>query len=173
MNNIESPNLILHACDTKLLELAIRGNKELEGHLGVSVPENWTEFGTRALHFALEKLKTANEDAGWWTYLPVHKVDNKLIGSCGYKGGPDSKGMVEIGYEIMKPYRNKGLATELVESLVKNAFSFATVNVIQAHTLGEENASTRVLHKNKFIKTGQIEDARHGQLWKWELRRSS
>ena len=168
---IETKNLTLIACDKKTLEYAIEGNNKLSEYLNVIVPENWTEFGSRALKYSLEKLKSSESELDWWSYLPIHKVDNKLIGLCGYKGQPNETGEVEIGYEIKTEYRNKGLATELAKSLINNAFVFETVKVVKAHTLAEINASTKVLLKLGFEKTDEIHNTENGTIWKWELKR--
>lgn len=153
---IETENLTLIACDKQTLEYALAGNRLLSDHINVTVPDNWTEFGARALKYSLDKLKSGKSEFGWWTYLPIHKADNKLIGSCGYKGQPNENGEVEIGYEIKTEYRDKGLATELAKALVENAFNFETVNSVQAHTLGEINASTKVLSKCGFQRPRRI-----------------
>jgi [ribosomal protein S5]-alanine N-acetyltransferase len=167
---IETPNLILLACDQQILEYALEGNQQLSRHINTIVPDNWTEFGSRALKYSLDKLKSSKDEKGWWSYLPIHKADNKLIGLCGYKGQPNEKGQVEIGYEIISEYRNKGLATELAKALVENAFNFKTVNSVQAHTLGEINASNKVLSNCGFQKTDEIDGKELGTLWKWELK---
>jgi [ribosomal protein S5]-alanine N-acetyltransferase len=153
------------------LVTAINGNSALEIYMKVVVPMNWTEFGTSALQYAVDRLNDVDE-AGWWTYFPIHKQHNKLIGSGGYKGKPTDDGIVEIGYEISSEYRNRGLATEFVNALVGNAFSFQKVCAILAHTLGENNASTKVLLKCGFRKVAQYTDPEDGLLWKWELKRT-
>lgn len=168
---IKTKNLLLIAANKQILQAGITGNQALEELLGVTVPHNWTQFGERALKHSLEKLNLGVDEQGWWSYLPVHQVDNKLIGLCGYKGKPNENGMVEIGYEIMAEYREKGLATELASSLIENAFSFQAIKIIQAHTLGEINASTQVLKKCGFEKTQEVENKEIGTLWKWELKR--
>lgn len=168
---LETENLFLVACDKETLEAAIAGNQQLAKLLSVAVPENWTEFGTQALSYALEKICSAADEQGWWTYFPIHKNDNTLIGSGGYAGKPDSNGRVEIGYEITGDYRNKGLATEFVNALLKNAFAHENVKAVQAHTLADENASTKVLAKCGFIKTEEIDHPEDGKLWKWELKK--
>ena len=169
---IETQNLILIACDVQTLEIAIAGNQQLSQHIKATVPDNWTEFGSRALKYALDKLKSGEDESGWWTYFPIHKSDNKLIGSCGYKGKPNENGEVEIGYEISNTYRNKGLATEISKALVDNAFNFESVKSIQAHTLGEINPSTKVLLKSGFKKIDDIQDKENGTLWKWGITRT-
>lgn len=167
---IETQNLKLIPCDTELLEIALAGNELLSKKLNVKVPKHWTEFGDIALQYSLNKLSENEEEQSWWTYFPIHKQDDILIGSCGYKGKPDEKGLVEIGYEIMTDYRNRGLATELTKGLVEHAFKDPRVKAIIAHTLGNENPSTKVLQKNGFIKVDEIEDPEDGLIWKWELK---
>lgn len=168
---METPNLILMACDQQTLEYAIQGNHQLSKHINAIVPEDWTEFGSRALKYSLDKLKSSEDEKGWWSYFPIHKADNKLIGLCGYKGQPNDTGQVEIGYEIKSEYRNYGLATEIAKALIDNAFNFETVNSIKAHTLGEVNASNKVLINCGFHKTDEVDGKELGTLWKWELQR--
>lgn len=167
---IETEHLQLIACDRKILEEALTSNDHLAEHLNITVPENWSEFGNSALNYALAQINSESE-TGWWTYLPVHKEDNKLIGSCGYKGRPDENGAVEIGYEIKEDYRNRGLATELAKALIQQAFAQEEVKTVQAHTLGEMNPSSRVLSKCGFVKTAELNDEDHGTIWKWELKK--
>jgi len=168
---IETNNLRLIPCDVDTLHTAIEGNDQLAKRLGVTVNENWTEFGAAALHYSLERLLERPADAGWWTYFPIHKQNNELIGSGGYKGGPTEQGTVEIGYEIAPAYRNKGLATEMAVALISHAFADSRVQSILAHTLGETNASTKVLAKCGFQKVEEINDPEDGLIWKWELKR--
>jgi [ribosomal protein S5]-alanine N-acetyltransferase len=169
---IEGQQLLLIACDIPTLENAIAGNEQLAKYLDVLVPDNWTEFGVAALNYSIEKLNQGPHEQGWWTYFPIHKTDNRLIGTCGYKGKPNAEGEVEIGYEIAPDYRNKGLATELANTLVKNAFSFDEVRSVTAHTLGTINASTKVLSKCGFSKIAELKDDDAGIIWKWELKRN-
>lgn len=168
---IETQNLRLLPCDPEILKTAIEGNEQLEQLLQVTVADNWTEFGVVALQYSLDKLSAGNEESGWWTYFPIHKQDNKLIGSGGYKGKPTPEGMVELGYEISPEYRNKGFATEMTQGLMSNALLDANVKLIQAHTLGEENASTKVLTKCGFKKVEEINDPDDGIIWRWEWKR--
>jgi RimJ/RimL family protein N-acetyltransferase len=168
---IETKNLKLIPCDTEILKAAIEGDEILSKKINVTVQDNWTEFGVRALQYALDRLSESEDEKNWWTYFPVHKQDNKLMGSGGYKGKPTNSGTVEIGYEIAPDYRNRGLATEMAKGLIDNAFKDVRVNSIIAHTLGKDNASTKLLQKCGFKKVGEINDPNDGIIWKWELKR--
>lgn len=168
---IESTHLKLIACDTEILTSAISSNENLAHTLNVIVPDNWTEFGVMALEYSLNRLSESREESGWWTYFPIHKEDNKLIGSGGYKGKPSANGTVELGYEIAPDYRNRGLATEMTQALIAHAFNNEKVKSILAHTLAEDNPSTKVLKKCGFKKVEEINDPDDGLIWKWELKR--
>ncbi|MFT3794665.1 GNAT family N-acetyltransferase [Flavobacterium sp.] len=160
--------LILIPCGTEILQKAIAGDGPLSEELGVAIADQWTQFGVPALQYSLDKLSGGETEQDWWTYFPIHKNDQTLIGSGGYKGKPVD-GMVEIGYEIAPDYRDKGLATEMAKGLIQNAFAHPEVTKVIAHTLGQENASTKVLSKCGFKKTQEFEDPDDGLIWRWEL----
>ncbi len=166
---IETKNLKIIACDDEILQAAIDGNDVLASKINAIVEDDWTEFGELAFQYALNKLKVGEDEKYWWTYFPIHKQDNKLIGSAGYKGKPTIEGVIELGYEIRSNYRNRGLATELVIGLIDNALKDTKVKSIIAHTLGHHNASTSVLKKCRFEKVDEMDDSEHGIIWKWKL----
>lgn len=168
---IETKNLELLSCDTEILKAAIQGDEMLAKKISKAIQDNWTEFGVGALQYSLDKLTESEEEQNWWTYFPIHKQDNKLIGSGGYKGKPTVDGIVEIGYEIAPEYRNRGLATEMAKGLIENAFKDKRVKLIVAHTLAQDSASTKVLQKCGFKKVGEINNSNDGRIWKWELKR--
>jgi len=59
----------------------------------------------------------------------------------------------------------------MTKGLIERAFKDNRVKLIIAHTLGQENPSTKVLQKCSFVKTEEINDPDEGQIWKWELKR--
>jgi len=167
---IETPHLRIIPCDDTLYDAIRMGNNILARVMGVNVPKKWTEFRDTFTP-SYERWKAHPPLREWWVYLIVHKPDNQLIGSCGYKGEPDSSGMVEIGYEIMSSHRLKGLGKETAQGLVDHAFRQSGVHKIIAHTLAEENASAHILEKIGFVQTEDVSDPDDGFLWRWELTR--
>lgn len=170
---IDATNLKLIPCNQQILQEAIKGNDHLSQILKCKVTENWSEFGADIFLYVLNIISKNPTDATWWTYFPIHKKDNQLIGSGGYKGKPSADGSVEIGYEIAPEYRNKGFATEMAKALIQHAFTQNQVNIIYAHTLPEENASTKVLLKCQFKMVKEIIDPDEGKIWKWQLLRNN
>ena len=168
---IETENLILIPGNKNLLASAIQGNDFLSKALGYTVCSDWTEFGVAPLAYTLKILTQNENENGWWTYFPIYTVDQKLIGSCGYKGRPTPDGMVEIGYEVCPEYRQKGLGTEIAKGLLTNAFNDDNVKIVIAHTLPMENASTNILRKLSFKKVDEIVDPEDGLIWRWEIKK--
>jgi [ribosomal protein S5]-alanine N-acetyltransferase len=173
MNTIQTERLTLISGDQQILECAISGDQLLASCLSINIADEWTEFGTAPLKFALEKLRQDENETNWVTYFPVYKAENKLIGSCGFKGKPGAEGSVEIGYEVAPLYRNKGLAFEIAGGLIRHAFTHEQVTCVLAHTLPEYNASTKILAKHGFAKVAELVDPEDGIVWRWELKRNS
>jgi RimJ/RimL family protein N-acetyltransferase len=94
---------------------------------------------------------------------------NQVVGTAGFKGPPDAGGRVEIAYGIVPEFRGRGYATTAAGKLVDFARGDLSVKLICAHTLPENNASTRVLAKNGFAYSGQVDDPDDGTVWRWEL----
>ena len=153
-----------------ILEKILEGNEALARFLHITVPEKWSEFGHEPFLFAKKQLNNDPSSAPWWSWLPILKDENLLIGNCGYKG-PPTEGMVEIGYEVIPSYRGIGLATEIAAVLADNAFNHPEVNKVIAHTLAEENASCKVLRKCGFKFVTEITDPDDGLVWEWQLNR--
>jgi len=156
-------------CDLKIFECILKGDQHIAAHLNINVPNQWTEFGSPAFEYGNKKIQEDPSSSKWWTYLPIYKESNTLIGSCGFKGPPNDKGHVEIGYEVAKLYRNKGYASEMAKQLIHIATNDKEVKSIIAHTLADKNASVSILQKFNFILVEEINDPEDGLIWKWQL----
>ena len=99
-----------------------------------------------------------------------HVLDDsgRLVGLGGFKG-PPVDGMVEIAYAINPDQQRKGHATAAARALVAYAFHSPDVRTVWAHTLPDGIASQKVLVKNGFLKTGEIEDPEDGLVWRFEI----
>lgn len=168
LKKIESNRLYLLPCDLKIINIVLQGDQAIQKELGLTVPAQWTEFGLPAFEYTKTKLTEDSTQLGWWTYLPILKKGNVLLGSGGYQGAP-IEGVVEIGYEVALEYRGQGFATEIAKCLLDHAFAHPSVQKVVAHTLAEDNASTKVLKKNGMKKVETIIDPEEGPIWKWEL----
>ena len=105
-----------------------------------------------------------------WTlgFAVVHRDDDRVIGSAGFKGAPDDDGVVEIAYGIAPSYEKRGYAPAAAKALVAFALERVDVTSIRAHTKPENGASGRVLAKSGFQHVGEVEDPEDGRVWRWE-----
>lgn len=155
-----------------MLRALIVGTSEFTELTGWTVAEEYMDF-PGALEFSLEQWEQGVADPDYWMYLtllegPVPEV----IGLIGFKGGPDARASVEIGYSMAPQHRNLGYATEATECLTGKAMRDPRVKVVMACTLAEVNASTRVLEKNGFRLVEEITDPEEGSILRWELSKS-
>lgn len=167
---IETKSLQLIPCELTYFEALLSNKHELEQLLKISIPDRWTDF-PEAIPYAYASLKADPASRDWATYLFIHTHDKVLIGWGGFKGQADASGTVELGYEIIPEYRNRGLATEAAKGLLEYAFSHSHVRQVDAHTLPEQNISTKILEKlgMKLIET--VHDPDSGDVWHWRLSR--
>jgi len=171
MKTIESSRLDLVLFTEDMFQAIFADDmKRLGKLLDVHTPATWTEFkdAMDALPVFYEWFN-ALDNHKWGSYFVIHKDDRELIGTGGYKGGPDEHGMVEIGYEIRSAYRNQGLATETARLLVDFAFSQSGITTIWAHTLADDNGSAAVLKKIGFSFLEKTIDPDDGEVCRWIL----
>jgi ribosomal-protein-alanine N-acetyltransferase len=118
----------------------------------------------------LAALRTASGADPWrYGFFVVEREQRLVIGSAGFKGPPDSSGMVEIAYGIVPSAEGRGYATEAAKALVSFALRTGDVRLVRAHTLPVANASTRVLTKCGLRHTDSVVDPEDGLVWRWEL----
>ncbi|MGZ5472077.1 MAG: GNAT family N-acetyltransferase [Nitrososphaeraceae archaeon] len=63
-----------------------------------------------------------------------------------------------IGYWIGKQYHGKGIATECIKLVVNYAFDLLDLEEILAYVFPDNNPSIRVLEKNGFVKTSEVNE---------------
>lgn len=101
-------------------------------------------------------------------FFVVERDGQAVIGSAGFKGPPDTAGMVEIAYGIVPSRQGRGYATEAAGALLRFAAADDRVRLVRAHTMPEGDASTRVLRKCGFVCIGEVIDPEDGLVWRWE-----
>jgi RimJ/RimL family protein N-acetyltransferase len=153
-----------------LLSAALEGRNALEGLLGASIAEGWEGF-PEALPIVRASYEKNPDGHPWGSFFFIEPEVSTLVGFGGFKGPPSPDGVVEIGYAIAPAFRGQGLATDAVTQMVQRAFSDLAVRAVDAHTLGHDNPSTRVLQKAGFRKIAEIEDSDEGSIWQWRLER--
>jgi RimJ/RimL family protein N-acetyltransferase len=144
------------------LEALAEGDEIFSARFSIPVVTDWIGF-PEALPAAIKEARRRPENP-WGTHLFLDD-DGALVGFGGFKGEPRD-GEVELGYAVAPGRQGRGIATAVVEELVRRART-AGVNIVSAHTLAEDNASTAVLRKTGFARTGQLREP-EGDVWRWE-----
>lgn len=167
---IKTSRLVLQPCTTQHLTALISADDTFEKTFGLQVMDSYLEF-PEVLPMMLTEAQNNPIDPEWRSYLFIHPDDKALIGMGGFKGKPDAKGMVEIGYGVATAYRGQGYATESAQEFIQFAFQHDQVQRVWAHTLAEENPSCQVLRKCGLKIIAEMNDPEDGQLWRWEILR--
>lgn len=105
----------------------------------------------------------------WYGYLAISTETSEIVGTAGFKGAPTTAGEVEIAYFTFPEYERRGFATVMAQELVAIARSAPEARKIVAHTLPENNASTRILEKLGLTLVGVRTDPEDGPVYRWEL----
>jgi RimJ/RimL family protein N-acetyltransferase len=111
-------NLTLVAHIPRQLLALIESRAAYEKSSGLSVADGVREFLLAASSDFLSALQEATAPDPWrFGFAIVHRIDNVVIGLCGFTGPPDSGGLVEIAYSISPDYQGRGFATEVCNGL--------------------------------------------------------
>jgi [ribosomal protein S5]-alanine N-acetyltransferase len=146
------------------IEALAEGDEVFRHRFGIEVVDGWVGFPEALPHVLDERRK--DPDTEWGTHLFLDD-DGALVGFGGWKG-PPADGAAELGYAVAPARQGRGIATAVVDELVRRARS-AGLSTVVAHTLPAESASTAVLRKNGFVRAGDGVDTGAGEVWRWEL----
>ena len=151
--------------ETSRLTLVLESLEETRARIDAMTPADKVDLSAEWLSL----LAAATHPDPWVLgFNMLLRDDAVIVGQCGFKGPPNSDGMVEIAYCVEEDWRGNGYATEAAEALTIHAFNHDSVRLVRAHTLPELNASTRVLTKAGFRNVGEVIDPEDGPVWRWE-----
>jgi RimJ/RimL family protein N-acetyltransferase len=140
------------------------GDTVFTERFGIPVEDGWSGF-PEALPLILEASRRTGPN-DWGPHL-FFDADGALVGNGGWKGEPVD-GAVELGYAVAPARQGRGIATAVVNELVRRA-RIAGMRTVVAHTLAQESASTTVLKRCGFTRLGELRDPVDGLVWRWEL----
>jgi RimJ/RimL family protein N-acetyltransferase len=154
---IVTKRLVLTPLTTELVTAQLAHDPSFFKGIGASPRPDWPPplYDDDALNWTLGRL-TKGEDARWHVRAVTTRRPlfgrARALGVAGFKGPPDERGEVEIGYSIVASEQRRGFCTEAVAALLAFAFSDSRVGFVSAHTLDSDAtiASRRVLESAKF-----------------------
>ncbi len=92
------------------------------------------------------------------TFLLVDKESGKIIGRAGFHNWYAQHFRSEMGYDMDEEYRNKGLMTEAIKTLIQYGFDKMDLNRIEAFTSPNNEASKKLLTKLGFKAEGILKE---------------
>lgn len=148
---------------TPRLELLLEDTKAVLARIDAMAAEDRAQVSPAWL----DELRASAPNPWTHGFSIVECVSRTVVGSCGYKGGPDESGTVELAYVIEPDHRGKGYAKEATAALVRFARQ-SGATCVRAHTLPERSPSTSVLTSCGFEHKGEFIDPDDGLVWRWE-----
>ena len=103
----------------------------------------------------------------WFGYFAIESETQRMVGGCSFKG-PEVEGAVEIAYYTFPGFEGQGIGTAMAQFLIDRARLLPDVTRVIAHTLREQNGSTRILEKVGMRLVGEAVDD-ETPAWRWEL----
>lgn len=112
----------------------------------------------------LDCLKVKESSYGWGPWIIYLNDTKEVIGDIGFKGEPDSRKTVEVGYGIIKHYRNQGYASEALQAMLAHCFEKTDVLRVTAECRHDNLSSLKVLQKGCMLR-----DYERLQMVHWQL----
>ena len=161
---ILSQRLRLVALDRELAEQQLNDRPAFFAALGVEREPAWPPelMDAAAMEWNRDELAAHPGHAGWYSWVYVSPIMNRLLGIGGFQGAPTAEGEVEIGYSMLVSYREQGLATEAVNALMGWAYGHENVKRVIARTRSDRSPSHRVLEKAGFKQVSTHMDTEKG-----------
>jgi ribosomal-protein-alanine N-acetyltransferase len=132
---------------------ALRADAKVAGYVNRPVAETVDQI--RPFIHMINDGVTNNEAIFWALTL---KNDNKLIGTICLWNIQEGESKAEIGYELLPAYHGKGLMQEAVLAVLDYGFQVMKLGTIEGVVHPENAPSIKLLERNKFARTGTLED---------------
>jgi ribosomal-protein-alanine N-acetyltransferase len=137
-------------------QAALADRAALAARLGVRVPNDWPAEDLRDFLPIYGQIVDAHAArAGWGIWLMLGAAERALVGDIGFKGPPDARQTVEIGYSVLPTFQGRGYATAAALALIAWGLAQPGVRRIVANCRFDNAASIRVLQKAGLRQTGR------------------
>ncbi|QVK19631.1 GNAT family N-acetyltransferase [Mycoplasmatota bacterium] len=164
-NRIYTNRLILVPLTYDMVVSLLNGECKAIEKLGFKLNGKWPRKDTIDILEILERtMKKSYEPSGYDVWMIVRSDNKVIIGDIGFKGEPNERGEIEIGYGIVSDERNKGFGFEATNALIKWALTQEDVKKVKADCLVKNFGSIRILEK-----IGMKEISRDDELIYWEI----
>ncbi|WP_112179716.1 MULTISPECIES: GNAT family N-acetyltransferase [Paraliobacillus] len=158
MPHIETKRLLIITLTPEIMEAALLGRDKLEKAISYDVSSEWPmDVYKQFFPYKIQQFKESPA-VNDWEGMVILKDKQLIIGDIGFKGGPNEKGIIDLGYSVIPSQRRKGYATEMANAMVNWGVVQSGVEQVVATSDPDNIASKRVLEKSGFHKVKQTND---------------
>ena len=131
----------------------MRRNPQMHLYTDTKMDENVEE----TKHY-IEKMNEGVNAGKWIIWAIVEKVSSRVIGTICIWNLDAEKNTAELGYGLNPKYQGKGYMQEALQCVVDYGLTTMRLAVLEAYTEAENAASSKLLIKCGFTKTGEVDD---------------
>jgi [ribosomal protein S5]-alanine N-acetyltransferase len=165
---VETERLSIHPLRPAQLELYLQGNGRLEKLFNLRDTGRTVspEIKEMVENDTLPKLKRLpGSDYLFLTFwIVIERSSKTIVAELGFKGLPNERGEIEIGYGTMHDQRGRGFMSEAVGGMIQWAALQPEIRTILAETDKTNKASIKIMEKNHFLLT----ETKAKMLW-WKI----
>lgn len=133
--------------ELEMIKALLEGSEQLAKMVPYQVPAEYPmDVYKQFFPYKIERF-TEHPEENIWEGLIIHKETKTVIGDIGYKGGPNDKGEINLGYSILPRFQGNGYASEAAAAMVRWGLNQPGVRKVTATCSLENVASIRVLQK--------------------------
>lgn len=156
MKEISTDRLILIPFTLNMAAAILEGNLDVIEAMGLKTDNGWPDDETIAvLPKIIKNLESVEEPTGFESWLIIRKDNMTVIGDAGFKGLPNDRGEVDIGYAVIQEERKKGYGFEAAKALTDWAFLQPNLESVTASCSVSNAASIRILEKLGMVRTAR------------------
>jgi RimJ/RimL family protein N-acetyltransferase len=116
----------------------------------------------------IEQLERDPAEQPWLYRAAVLRESGRVVGRAGFHAPPDESGTVEIGYEVLRPYRRQGLAAEMAVGLMRWGAEHGATACL-ASIRPDNTPSLSLTERLGFVRIGEQIDEIDGLEWVFRL----
>lgn len=155
---------------TKRLELTLLGRAFLSTvvtgqstpNLGFSDPTGFLVGAEDVVRLRLSQVEASPLIGPWLLRAIVVRDQGIAVGFIGFHAAPDSRGMVEIGYEVLPAFRRRGYASEAATAMIAWARQQGA-RIVRACVQPDNVASLAMIVRDGFALVGEQLDEIDGR----------
>ena len=171
---ITTRRLELVSISPTFVEALLAGQRaEAEAIAGFKLADGWPDpHDERFLRLRLRQMGEDEAVQPWLARAMVSRDRERgMLGHIGFHGPPDERGMAEMGYTVLPPYRRRGYALEAALGMMDWAAREHGVRLFRLSISPDNAPSLAMAAKMGFRRVGEQMDDEDGLELVFELAR--